>query len=84
MKSPSDGIGSGSFVSYLSNLSPGTTYYVRAYAVNSEGTGFGPTLSFTTSLEQNSVSWLKKTDFPGGCTYTVWLVFLLVLKYILE
>ena len=47
----SDGIGSGSFVSYLSGLNPGTTYYVTAYAVNSAGIAFGPTISFTTSIE---------------------------------
>lgn len=45
----SDGTGPGSFVSYLSNLSPETTYEVTAYAINSEGIAFGPTLSFTTS-----------------------------------
>jgi len=67
----SDGIGTGSFVSSLSDLSPGTTYYVKAYAVNSAGIGFGPIISFTTSFEQNSVSWLKKTDFPGGARYSV-------------
>ena len=67
----SDGIGTGSFVSYLSNLSPGTTYYVQAYAVNSAGIGFGPKLSFTTSFEQNGVSSLRKHDFPGGARYSV-------------
>ena len=41
--------GSGPFVSYLSNLNPGTIYYVKAYAVNSAGIGFGSTLSFTTA-----------------------------------
>jgi hypothetical protein len=63
-----DGTGTGSFVSHMSDLSPGTTYYVTAYAVNSAGTGFGPTISFTTSFEQNGVTWIKKADFPpeGG------------------
>jgi len=43
-----NGTGSGSFVSYISNLKPGTTYFVKAYAVNSAGIAFGSTISFTT------------------------------------
>lgn len=38
----------GSFSSSVSGLSMGTTYYVRAYATNSEGTGYGPQINFTT------------------------------------
>jgi hypothetical protein len=37
------------FAETLSNLSPGTTYYACAIATNSEGTGFGAVVSFTTS-----------------------------------
>ena len=44
-----NGIGSGSFTSNLTGLSPVTTYYVRAYAINSIGTAYGNQLSFTTS-----------------------------------
>lgn len=36
------------FESYLSGLIPVTLYYVKAYASNSEGTGYGQQLSFTT------------------------------------
>jgi hypothetical protein len=45
----SDGTGTGSFSSTLTNLTPKTTYYVRAYATNSAGTGYGNEISFTTS-----------------------------------
>ena len=45
----SDGTGSGSFVSSLSGLESGTTYYLRAYATNSAGTAYGNQLSFTTT-----------------------------------
>lgn len=38
-----------SFVSQLTALSPTTTYYVRAYATNSNGTGYSTSQSFTTS-----------------------------------
>jgi uncharacterized protein (TIGR02145 family) len=43
-----DGTGSGVFSSTLSGLSAYTLYYVRAYATNSAGTGFGNVLTFTT------------------------------------
>ncbi|MBR5832398.1 MAG: hypothetical protein IKY79_07270 [Bacteroidales bacterium] len=43
-----DGEGTGVFTSYITNLLPGTTYYVRAYATNSEGTAYGNQISFTT------------------------------------
>ena len=44
----SNGFGSGSFTSSIIGLQPGTTYYVRAYATNSAGTGYGNEISFTT------------------------------------
>ena len=43
-----DGEGVGSFQSNLSDLSQNMTYYVRAYATNSEGTSYGQEVSFTT------------------------------------
>jgi len=43
-----DGIGTGSFSSSITGLSPGVSYYVRAYATNSIGTAYGNELSFTT------------------------------------
>ena len=39
---------SGNFVKKLTGLLPGKTYYVRAYAKNSDGVGYGMQLSFTT------------------------------------
>ncbi len=46
--SSSDGTGGGSFVTFLMTLTANTTYYVRAYATNSSGTGYGEEYSFTT------------------------------------
>lgn len=37
----SDGDGSGQFISELTGLIPGKTYYARAYAINVVGTGYG-------------------------------------------
>ena len=47
------GSGIGSFSVNLTNLVEGTTYYVRAYAVNSAGVSYGEEVSFTTN-EQSS------------------------------
>ena len=44
----SSGSGLGNFTVNLSNLSAGTKYYVRAYAINEVGTSYGSTVSFTT------------------------------------
>lgn len=44
----SNGTGTGTFTSNLTNLLPNTTYYVRAYATNSVGTAYGNQVSFST------------------------------------
>ena len=44
----SDGAGMGTFSSSLTQLTPGTKYYVRAYATNEAGTGYGDNQSFNT------------------------------------
>jgi uncharacterized protein (TIGR02145 family) len=43
-----NGSGTGSFVSSVSELTAGTTYFIRAYAINSVGTQYGNQVSFTT------------------------------------
>ena len=43
----SDGTGAGSFTSAITGISIGNIYYVRAYATNSNGTGYGSTMSFS-------------------------------------
>ncbi len=46
-----DGAGVGAFTSTISGLTAGTTYYVRAYAVNSVGTAYSGEISFTTVID---------------------------------
>ena len=46
----SDGTGTGAFISNITGLTAGTTYHVRAYAINSAETGYGDDLTFTTSI----------------------------------
>jgi len=43
-----NGYGQGTFSCLLTGLTDNTKYYVRAYASNSEGTGYGDTISFRT------------------------------------
>ena len=62
----SDGTGVGKFSSTLSDLLPNTTYYVRAYATNSKGTGYGGTISFTTLRVFDFGSF---TDLRDGTVY---------------
>lgn len=50
-----DGNGVGSFSSSLTNLQPGKSYYVRAYASNTVGTAYGETLALTTAFVAPSV-----------------------------
>ena len=50
----SDSDGTGSFTSTLTDLSPNTTYYARAYATNEVGTAYGDEVFFTT-LETDTV-----------------------------
>ena len=42
-----DGTGTATFTSSISSLTPGTMYYVRAYATNSVGTSYGNEITFS-------------------------------------
>jgi gliding motility-associated-like protein len=64
-----DGSGTGSFVSSLTSLSPGTLYYIRAYAINLIGTGYGSQVSFATiPSDPSSASAASPTIFVGSST----------------
>lgn len=57
----------GSFKSTIENLSVNTTYYVRAYATNSQGTAYGEQ-TIVTTLTKNSDIWNGQiaSSFAGG------------------
>src|SRR5699024_11008537 len=42
-------LGSGEFTAGIDNLTDNTTYYVRAYATNEAGTGYGNEVTFKTA-----------------------------------
>jgi hypothetical protein len=46
------GAGSADFITTISNLTPNTTYYLRAYATNAQGTSYGNAQEFTTTTLQ--------------------------------
>ena len=50
------GSGTGSFTTDLESLTPATTYYVRAYATNENGTAYGEQVSFTTLSPSRTVT----------------------------
>lgn len=71
-----DGSGIGSFTSNLTGLSPDTEYYVRAYATNNQGTGYGQERNFIT--ESGSNDWPRDTtteivDVTNPATGQTWM-----------
>ncbi len=68
-----DGFGLGAFTSTITGLSPNTTYYVRAYAENSAGIGYGLNVSFKTTssatipgVTTNAITAYDQTTAVGG------------------
>lgn len=61
-----DGTGMGSFTSSITGLAAQTAYFVRAYATNSAGTGYGNVHQFSTAHETGTV-----TDINGNTYQTV-------------
>jgi len=58
-----NGTGLGAYSGTLQNLTPSTTYYVRAYATNSVGTAYGNEVTFTTPLLSIGMS------YAGGIVF---------------
>jgi hypothetical protein len=68
-----DGSGTANFVSNLTGLTETTTYYVRAYATNGVGTGYGQTETFQTiALPVTGLTWTTTVNNP--CNPTPWTI----------
>ena len=65
-----DGSGTGIFTSSITSLTPGTPYYVRAYATNTAGTAYGNNAQFATALSGQYVLAISRYGTGGG-TVTV-------------
>jgi len=63
-----NGTGTGSFTSNITGLTAGTTYYVRAYATNSQGTAYGSQETFNTTTSGGSST---ITDIDNNVYQTV-------------
>ena len=74
--------GTGAFTASMTSLSPGTTYYIRAYATNSAGTSYGSEVTILTKpaaptsvaatktlADKVTITWTKST---GATNYHVW------------
>jgi uncharacterized repeat protein (TIGR02543 family) len=59
---PSVTTGSGTYTVDLNNLTPGTTYYVRAYATNGEGTAYGGQDTLVTPSNNADLSGLNLSE----------------------
>jgi uncharacterized protein (TIGR02145 family) len=70
-----DGQGLGPFISNLIDLKANTTYYMRAYATNDIGTGYGNQISFTTRsdtiLFNDKIVYGSVRDLDGNVYRTV-------------
>lgn len=66
-----DGTGPGEFTSVLDDLLAEITYFVRAYATNSEGTAYGDELSFTTPADEFICGTSTISDVDGNIYHTI-------------
>jgi len=62
-----DGVGAGSFTSNITVLKSSTTYYVKAYAINSYGIGYGGAILFVTQHGSDDTI----TDIDGSVYNTL-------------
>ncbi|MBR5912549.1 MAG: hypothetical protein IKZ55_11240 [Bacteroidales bacterium] len=62
----SSGTGTGNYTVNMTNLTPNTTYYVRAYAINSQGTGYGEEVNFKTSQTPTYTISVSANPTNGG------------------
>ncbi len=73
--SVTSGSGTGTFTSNITGLTPATTYYVRSFATNSVGTGYGTEISFTSlaiapTLTTTAATSITKYAASAGGTIT--------------
>ncbi|GAG55885.1 unnamed protein product, partial [marine sediment metagenome] len=55
----------GTFESSVTNLTPGTGYFMRAYAINAIGTSYGANVYFVASLSRAGYIWMEGSWFRG-------------------
>jgi uncharacterized protein (TIGR02145 family) len=66
----SGGTGTGEFSALMTGLTPQTTYYAKAYAINKAGTAYGEEITFTTP-EDHTGETGTVTDIDGNVYQTI-------------
>lgn len=61
-----NGAGTGEFSVNMNNLTPNTTYYVKAYAINSQGTAYGEEVYFKTTQTSTYTVSVSANPSNGG------------------
>ena len=61
-----DGTGKGIFNSSITELTPGTTYYICAYATNSVGTAYGNVITFKTTATKPTLTTVAVTEITAN------------------
>lgn len=61
----SNGNGVGIFTASITGLIPGTVYYLRSYAINSVGTGYGNTVIVTTPAQNPTITTSQLTSLTA-------------------
>ena len=58
-----DGAGSGYYESEINDLEPYTVYFIRAYATNNVGTGYGEKFGFITDWDNSTISDIDGNEY---------------------
>ena len=72
-----DGTGDGTFTSNITGFTSGIIYYLRAYATNSAGTGYGNEITFKTNINSSTINFNSAltygtvTDIDGNVYKTI-------------
>ena len=67
-----EGTGTSSFATTISNLNPNTSYYIRAYATSTVGTGYGSTVSFQTlAIPVTNLTWVVSSVSCSAAPWTI-------------
>lgn len=65
-----NGKGTGTFTTDITGLEPATKYYIRSYATNRTGTGYGNTVSFTTQITKPTITTVATTQVTKNSVVT--------------
>ena len=68
--STTNGTGTGSYSSIMKNLKPNTTYFIRSYVINAQGTIYGNQLSFKTLPPKPTLQTLEASSINAFSVIT--------------